>query len=196
MFITFEGIEGCGKTTLSKRLVQALQERGIPVQWTREPGGEMTAQAIRDILLHSEELDACTETFLFLADRSQHTRTFLIPTLEKGEWVVCDRFTDSTIAYQGYGRGLDVALLRDLNQIATRGLKPHRTFLIDLPVETALKRAANVTRFELENVEFHERIRQGFLSEAQREPDRFHVLDGTQPLKILQNQVLLMLNDE
>lgn len=188
-FITFEGIEGSGKTTLSQQLVQDLQAWGLAVRWTREPGGSATAEALREILL-SAEIDPYTEVFLFLADRSHHVRTLLLPTLEAGAWVVCDRFADSTIAYQGYGRGLDIEQVRAWNRIATQGLQPDLTFLIDLPVPLALRRIAKITRFDKESLAFHERVRAGFLQEAQREPERFHLLEGTQAVETLRQEIL------
>jgi dTMP kinase len=195
LFITFEGIEGSGKTTLSKGLTGSLLAQGIAAVWTREPGHEWDTpeqaklgQAIREILLHTPNLNIHTELFLFLADRSYHVQNFIRPHLSSGAWVLCDRYTDSTLAYQGYGRGLDIEKLREWNDTATGGLKPDITFLIDLPVEVALQRAAETTRFEQESFPFHEHIRQGFLAEAAREPQRFAVLDGTQSPLILQQQ--------
>lgn len=196
LFITFEGIEGSGKSTLSRFLVDRLQSKGIPAVWTREPGHAWDTpeqaklgHAIREILLHTPGLNVHTELFLFLADRSYHVQNFIRPRLDEGAWVVCDRYIDSTIAYQGFGRGLDVKNLREWNEAATNGLKPDITFLIDLPVETALCRASETTRFEQESIRFHERIRQGFLAEAAFEPERFVILDGTQPLEVLQAQI-------
>lgn len=187
LFITFEGIEGSGKSTLSRQLTRDLQAKGIPAAWTREPGHEWETpeqaklgQAIREILLHTPGLNARTELFLFLADRSYHVQNFIRPHLNAGISVICDRFIDSTIAYQGFGRGLNIEKLREWNLEATGGLQPDITFLIDLPVKIALSRASESTRFEQESLRFHETIRQGFLAEAEREPRRFVILDGTQ----------------
>jgi len=182
--ITFEGIEGAGKTTLAQHLAEWLHARGIPVRLTREPGGSTLGTHLRPTLLH-EPLDAWTELFLFLADRRQHTLQVILPALEQGIWVLCDRYADSTLVYQGYGRGLDTELIRRLNAIATDNLTPNLTVLIDLPVEDALARANAPNRFEAETRAFHERIRAGYLEVARAEPHRFLVLDGRQPLETL-----------
>lgn len=182
--ITFEGVEGAGKTTLAQHLADWLRAQGIPVQLTREPGGSMLGAHLRPILLH-EPLDAWAELFLFLADRRQHTLQVILPALEQGVWVLCDRYADSTLVYQGYGRGLDTELIRRLNAIATDNLTPDLTVLIDLPVEDALARANAPNRFEAETLAFHERIRAGYRQLAHAEPRRFLVLDGRQPLETL-----------
>jgi dTMP kinase len=182
--ITFEGIEGAGKTTLAQHLAEWLHAQGIPVRLTREPGGSTLGTHLRPILLH-EPLDAWTELFLFLADRRQHTLQVILPAREQGFWVLCDRYADSTLIYQGYGRGLDIALIRRLNALATNNLTPDLTVLIDLPVEDALARANAPNRFEAETRAFHERIREGYLELARAEPSRFLVLDGRQPLETL-----------
>jgi dTMP kinase len=182
--ITFEGIEGAGKTTLAQHLAEWLHAQGIPVRLTREPGGSTLGTHLRPILLH-EPLDAWTELFLFLADRRQHTLQVILPAREQGFWVLCDRYADSTLVYQGYGRGLDIALIRRLNALATNNLTPDLTVLIDLPVEDALARANAPNRFEAETRAFHERIREGYLELARAEPSRFLVLDGRQPLETL-----------
>ena len=182
--ITFEGVEGAGKTTLAQHLADWLRAQGIPVQLTREPGGSTLGAHLRPILLH-EPLDAWAELFLFLADRRQHTLQVILPALEKGVWVLCDRYADSTLVYQGYGRGLDIALIRRLNALATNDLTPDLTVLIDLPVEDALARANAPNRFEAETRAFHTRIREGYLEVARAEPHRYFVLDGRQPLDSL-----------
>jgi dTMP kinase len=183
-FITFEGIEGAGKTTLAHHLADWLQAQGMSVRLTREPGGSALGAHLRPILLN-EPLDAWTELFLFLADRRQHTLQLILPALEQGAWVLCDRYADSTLVYQGYGRGLDIALIRRLNAIATSDLTPDLTVLIDLPVEDALARANAPNRFEAETRAFHTRIREGYLEVARAEPHRYFVLDGRQPLDSL-----------
>lgn len=183
-FITFEGVEGAGKTTLAQHLAHWLQAQGIPVLLTREPGGSALGKHLRTILLH-EPLDAWAELFLFLADRRQHTLQVILPALEQGTWVLCDRYADSTLVYQGYGRGLDKDLIRRLNTLATANLTPDLTVLIDLPVEDALARANAPNRFEAETLAFHTRVREGYLEIAQAEPHRFVVLDGREPLKRL-----------
>ena len=183
-FITFEGIEGAGKTTLAHHLADWLQAQGMSVRLTREPGGSALGAHLRPILLN-EPLDAWTELFLFLADRRQHTLQLILPALEQGTWVLCDRYADSTLVYQGYGRGLDIALIRRLNALATGDLTPDLTVLIDLPVEDALARANAPNRFEAETRAFHTRIREGYLEVARAEPHRYFVLDGRQPLDSL-----------
>ena len=183
-FITFEGIEGAGKTTLAHHLADWLQAQGMSVRLTREPGGSALGTHLRPILLN-EPLDAWTELFLFLADRRQHTLQIILPALEQGTWVLCDRYADSTLVYQGYGRGLDIALIRRLNALATNDLTPDLTVLIDLPVEDALARANAPNRFEAETRAFHTRIREGYLEVARAEPHRYFVLDGRQPLDSL-----------
>jgi dTMP kinase len=183
--ITFEGVEGAGKTTLAQHLADWLRAQGVSVRLTREPGGSPLGEHLRPLLLH-EPLDAWAELFLFLADRRQHTLQVILPVLEQGAWVLCDRYADSTLVYQGYGRGLDIALIRRLNALATGDLTPDLTVLIDLPVEDALARANAPNRFEAETLAFHTRIRAGYLELARAEPRRFLVLDGLQPLEALQ----------
>ena len=183
--ITFEGVEGAGKTTLAQHLADWLRAQGVSVRLTREPGGSPLGKHLRPLLLH-EPLDAWAELFLFLADRRQHTLQVILPALEQGAWVLCDRYADSTLVYQGYGRGLDIALIRRLNALATGDLTPDLTVLIDLPVEDALARADAPNRFEAETLAFHTRIREGYLQLARAEPRRFLVLDGLQPLEALQ----------
>ncbi|MCS7208249.1 MAG: dTMP kinase [Fimbriimonadales bacterium] len=187
-FIVFEGIEGAGKTTLAHRLTDWLHARGVPVLLTREPGGSELGRQLRPVLLH-QPLDAYTELFLFLADRRQHTQQVILPALTRGTWVLCDRYADSTLVYQGYGRGLDIELIRQLNTLATDGLVPDLTVLIDLPVAEALTRADAPNRFEAETLEFHQRIREGYLHEAQRAPERYLILNGLEPLETLQAQL-------
>lgn len=187
-FITFEGIEGAGKTTLAQHVAQWLQAQGVPVLLTREPGGSPMGASLRSVLLHAT-IDPYTELFLFLADRREHTLRVILPALQAGTWVLCDRYADSTLVYQGYGRGLDLALIRQLNAIATGGLTPDLTVLIDLPVELALARANTPNRFEAESRAFHQRIREGYLQEAARAPERFLILDGQAPLAQLLEQV-------
>jgi len=176
-FITFEGVEGAGKTTLARRLVEWLSAQGVPVMLTREPGGSELGKHLRPLILH-QPLDAYAELFLLLADRRQHTLQVIEPALQQGTWVVSDRYADSTLVYQGYGRGLSLELVRQLNAIATNGLQPDLTVLIDLPVEDALARANDPNRFEAEAIEFHQRIRAGYLQEAAIAPERYAILDG------------------
>jgi dTMP kinase len=148
---------------------------------TREPGGTELGNALRRHLLHSPELDLVTETLLFLADRRAHCESVIKPALARGEWVISDRFSDSTIAYQGYGRGLKVSFLRKLNEWVTGGLVPDRTFLLDLKPEIGLARLTERDRIDRETLAFHRRVRQGFLRESRRDPERWCVLDASLP---------------
>ena len=185
--ITFEGVEGGGKSTQAKRLAERLRAEGIEVLTTREPGGTPTGEVIRDLLQHNlggEPLCDAAEALLFCASRAQICRNVLGPALAAGTWVVLDRFTDSTLAYQGYGRGFDLATLRAMNDFATGDVKPALTVLIDIPVELGLSRVlarSNGARDRIESapLEFHKRLQAGYLEMAKREPERFIVLDGT-----------------
>ena len=186
-FISFEGPEGGGKSTQARRLADRLRrERGVEVRFTREPGGTPTGELIRNILQHDaagEPLCAASEVLLFCASRAQLCHDVLGPALERGEWIVCDRFTDSTLAYQGYGRGFDVATLRAFNAFATGLVTPHLTILLDVPAEAGLERVLRRTpdgardRIERETLDFHRRLREGYLAIARAEPDRFAVLN-------------------
>ena len=201
MFVTVEGVEGAGKSTLLNLLARELERRGNAFLRTREPGGCGLGASLRPLLLDvSSRLDSRAELFLFLADRAQHVAETIRPALERGEWVLCDRYADSTIAYQGYGRGMDIDRLQTLNDYATKGLWPDRTLLLDLPVETGLDRArtrngreglsASEGRFEAEEKAFHQRIREGFLDRAARWPERFQILDATLAPQQLLGQAL------
>ncbi len=190
LFITLEGVEGSGKTTQAAVLADALRARGLVVTVTREPGGTRVGQAIRAIFLDAAfALEPAAELLLVLADRAQHVREQLRPALAAGQIVVCDRYSDSTTAYQGYGRGLDHQLLRELNQLASDALKPDLTLVLDCPAELGLARTharqkeggGAVDRFEGERLEFHRRVREGFLAVAREEPARVLVLDASRP---------------
>lgn len=180
-FISIEGLDGAGKTSLAQGLAQWLRSRGCDVLVTREPGDGPIGPKIRDILLHGENIDPWTEVFLFLADRRQHCEEVIRPSLEHGTWVVCDRFTDSTVVYQGYGRDLPVEQLRKMNNFATSGLEPDLVLLLDLPIEIALERVSDKNRLDAESAQFHQLIREGFAIEARRNPNRWAVLDATLP---------------
>ncbi len=178
-FLTFEGVEGAGKTTQAAMLAEYLRRRGIPVMVVREPGGTEGGEAVRAILLQERlQWTATAELLLFLAARAQLTETVVRPALEVGTWVICDRYADSSVAYQGYGRGLGPEAVRNANRLATGGLKPDATVLLDLPVRVGLERQYSRNRMEGEPVAFHERVREGYLQEAALEPDRCVVIDA------------------
>jgi dTMP kinase len=187
-FITFEGIDGCGKTTQLRLLAQRLREQGRAVVETVEPGGTEIGRQIRKILLdpaHSA-IQHRTELLLYFASRAQNVDEVIRPALASGQIVLCDRFTDSTLAYQGHGRGLDPSVILELDHIACRGLKPDVTVLIDIDPETSLARARrrnerfgqDESRIDDEHAEFHARVRNGYLALARREPGRFVLIDG------------------
>ncbi len=184
LFITFEGGEGCGKSVQAKALYERLCQEGIPAILTFEPGGTPLGDEICRILKWNEDLDITplAELLLFNASRSQLTDKVIKPNLEKGKVVICDRFTDSTIVYQGYGRGLDMEVIGTINDTATQRLHPDLTILLDLPVETGFTRKSNSLqdRFENEDATFHKRVRRGYLKLAAEEPKRFFVIDASQ----------------
>ena len=185
IFITFEGIEGSGKTTQLRRLALHLRNAGRAVMETREPGGTAAGIAIRQLLLGEAPvaLTPFAELLLYLADRAQHVAERIRPALEAGQVVLCDRFSDSTIAYQGFARGLDLATVRQLDTHARGGLLPDVTFLLDLDVAQGLRRAraraAAADRFETAPVDFHDRVRQGLLRLAADYPLRFQIIDSS-----------------
>ena len=192
LFITFEGGDGCGKTTQIKLLDEYLQKKGYKTLLTREPGSKGLGIKLREILLNYDgEVSPVCESFLFLADRAQHVDCIIKPALEDGVVVLCDRHTDSTVAYQGYGRGLDLEQIHSLNKIATSGLKPDLTIVLDVDVETSQKRVgAEKDRMESAGIEFFERVRKGFLEIAKQEPERVKVVDSTQSIEEIHNQIL------
>lgn len=182
--IVFEGIEGCGKTTQLERSRQWLtQQLTIDIIPTREPGGTQLGAGIRQLLLHGEDgIHDRTELLLYAADRAQHVEGFLRPHLERGALILCDRYTDSTIAYQGYGRGLDFGLIDQLNQIATGGLQSDLTLWLDIEVEAGLERAqqrGKSDRIEQASLDFHHRVRKGFAALAERDVDRIVRIDAS-----------------
>ena len=186
-FLTLEGPEGAGKTVLAERLADALATEGADVLLTREPGGTHLGERLRDLLLgrDSPSIDPLVDAFLFNAARAQLVAEVIRPALAAGRVVVCARFADSTLAYQGFGAGVDIDALRELAAVATGGLMPDRTILLDLPAEAGLGRKApdDHTRFEVAfDLEFHRRVRAGFLEIARREPGRFAVVDAGRPI--------------
>jgi len=199
-FITFEGPEGSGKSTHIKQLSIFLAKQEINVVTTREPGGTILGEKIRNLIQHSSEGEAPVnraELLLFLASRAQHVQEFIQPALAAGSWVLCDRFYDSTMAYQGYGRGFDLKELKTLNDFAVNALKPDLTLLIDVSPGTSRSRLAsrhqggNTTpdRIEREQDDFHNRLRDGFLMLADAEQDRFHVVNAEQEQSIVEDDI-------
>jgi dTMP kinase len=192
MFITLEGIEGSGKTTQIDRLVEFLEDRGIDCFSTRQPGGTLIGQNIRSILLDpaNSALAPLTELLLYMADRAQHIHELIRPALKKGQTVVCDRYFDATLVYQGFARGLSIELIGQLHQLLFDDLKPDATLLLDLSPQVGLQRAwqqlnngqrsGDESRFEAEALAFHEKVRAGYLELARLEPDRFRIIDAAQ----------------
>lgn len=176
MFVTFEGPEGAGKSTALRAVAAELRDRGHKVLETREPGSGEVGKAIREILLHGGDLEPRAELLLFLADRAQHVARVVWPALERGEIVLCDRHADSTFVYQGVARGLAPEFVRAGNAFAAAGLVPDLTLLLDLPAEVGLSRLQNPDRMDALPLEFHQRVRQGFLDLAAAEPMRFRVV--------------------
>lgn len=191
LFITFEGADGCGKTTQIELLSNYLKTNGYDVVLTREPGGKGLGEKIREILLNYEGpvSDRC-ESFLFLADRAQNIDMIVNPAIDEGKIVLCDRHTDSSVAYQGYGRGLDIDRINKLNDIATNGRKPDLTFVFDIDVETSMKRIGKEKdRMESAGIDFHNRVRNGYLELAKNEPKRIVVIDASQSIENIHSAV-------
>jgi dTMP kinase len=191
LFITFEGVEGSGKTTQIQRLKKYLTQKGIPCKATREPGGCPIGEKVRKILLNPDhrEMVPLSELLLYEAARAQHVKEVIGPFLKKGGVILCDRFSDATIAYQGYGRKIDLRWIERLNHFSSRGIKPDVTFLLDCPSDVGLKRALKRNRtlkqekeerFEKEKIQFHQRVRKGYLALAKKEPHRVKVIDTRQ----------------
>lgn len=204
MFITFEGIEGSGKTTQIPFISDFLNKNKIKNISTYEPGDTIIGSDIRSILLNStNSLDPLTELLLYAADRAEHLEKLILPSLKKNICVICDRFTDSTIVYQGYGRGIDFKILDTINSIEPFNIKPDITFLLDLDPETGLNRtfkdvkngmrSADQMRFENEKIEFHHRIRKGYLKIAESDPKRIKIIDANQNINDVTEQILLHL---
>ena len=190
-FIVFEGGDGSGKSTQARSLLRRLRNRGIKVLRTREPGGTPLGQSLRRLLKSGEPMAPISELMLFEAARAQLVQQVIRPFLDQGGVVIADRFTSSTVAYQGYGRGLDRELIERLNREATGGLEPDLTVLLDLPAEAALRRKENqaVDTFEAAPPEFHQRVRKGYLAQAARTRHRWLVLDATEPKRELSKQI-------
>ena len=204
MFITFEGIEGCGKTTQVNLLVNYLKENNIPFIKTLEPGGTGIGQDIRKILLNSKNthLAPLTELILYAADRAQHVSEIIKPGLDQAKWVVCDRFFDATVAYQGFGRGMSIELIEYLNSHAADGVSPDLTILMDCPEDVGLKRALDRNkiqnledqgRFEKEKIEFHRKVRKGYLVLAEKYRKRFRIIDASRTVDEVKQDIYNLL---
>jgi dTMP kinase len=182
--IAFEGPEGAGKSTQLRRAADVLAQDGYRVTVTVEPGGTALGQRVRHLLLHDQQSTptALAELFLILADRAQHVRERIAPAIADGQIVLSDRFSGSTMAYQGYGRGLDLTMVTAADAWARQGIEPRLTVLLDCPADLGLRRARGDDRFHAEDLAFHERVRQGFLTLAAANPVRWHVIDTTQPV--------------
>ncbi len=207
MLITLEGIEGAGKTSQIQNIVALLEARGYECVTTREPGGTEIGLQIREVLLNPAniELDARAELMLYVADRIQHIQRVIRPQLKAGKVVLCDRFFDATLVYQGYARGLDKRLICDLHRLVCDDLKPDLTLLFDLKPETGLSRAwrqinsggrvGAESRFEQEKIDFHQKVRNGYLDVARSEPQRFRLVDAEQNQSQVFTAISLLLND-
>jgi len=193
IFLTFEGIEGSGKTTQAQRLFHTLKKMGYSVILTREPGGPPISEKIRKILLDlkNKRMTSLTEVFLYLASRTQHVEELILPALKIGKIVISDRFADASVAYQGAGRRIGEERVNKLNELATLGLKPDLTILIDLPPQEGLKRvrASRLDRIEKETLGFHRRVRQAYLNLARKEGERIKIVDGRLNRKELEKKI-------
>jgi len=191
-FITFEGIDGCGKSTQAKRLFEHLKRIGVPAKLTLEPGGTHIGSLIRNILLDPENkhMDYMTELFLYMADRSQHIKEVIAPCLNNGIWVISDRFYDATVAYQGFGRGIDKEFIEMLNKKVCQDIQPDITFLLDCPVKVAMERKSKNDRFDQEDLLFYQKVREGYLYIAEKYQKRVIVLDATRSIYEIEKVVL------
>ena len=199
-FITVEGIEGVGKSTVVQAITQYLQKQGISCCVTREPGGTPLAEDLRALLLahHQERIVPATEVLLMFAARAQHVANVITPALEAGQWVLSDRFTDASFAYLGGGRGLPVSIIVQLAQFSQSGCQPHRTILLTAPVDIALQRAkqrATLDRFESETVTFFERVQQAYLQRAMQDAERFRIIDASLPLETVLVEVHTVMDE-
>lgn len=199
-FITIEGGEGVGKSTNIACVEKFLQSRSIPFIKTREPGGTPLSEELRDILLapREEQVGEKTELLLMFAARAQHLQQVIIPALEQGTWVICDRFTDATFAYQGGGRGLSFSIIETLEELVQEGLQPDLTLLLDVDVKTGLARLDSrpaIDRFEREHQAFFEAVRAAYHQRAQKNPQRFRVVDASQSLEAVQQDIIAILSN-
>jgi dTMP kinase len=208
MFISVEGIEGSGKTTHAMHMVRFLIDNGHNCVITREPGGTRIGEKIRAILLDplSKDMDPLTELLLYTADRAQHINEYILPLLSEGKMVLCDRYYDATMAYQGFARGLNIGLIEKMHKLLFENLKPDITLLLDLPPEIGLERAwkqinngnriSKETRFEEERISFHKRVREGYLELARLEPERFRIIDASKDEHEVRVKIINILNVE
>jgi dTMP kinase len=208
MFISFEGIEGSGKTTQAKHTVRFLQDKGHDCVITREPGGTRIGEKIRAILLDplSKDMYPLTEFLLYTADRAQHIKEYILPLLSDGKIVLCDRYYDATMAYQGFARGLDIGLIEKIHKLLFENLKPDITLLLDLPPEIGLKRAwkqinngnriSQETRFEEERLSFHKKVRAGYLELSRLDPERFRIIDASKDEHEVREEIINILASE
>ncbi|MFQ5824257.1 MAG: dTMP kinase [bacterium] len=193
--ITFEGIDFAGKTVQANLLKERLMAEGLPILFLREPGGTEISEKVRKVLLDTKhnKMIAATEVLLYAAARAQLVAEMVIPHLKSGGIVICDRFYDSTTAYQGYARQLNLEFILSLNEFVTQGIKPNLTFLIDLEPEKALERknltGTIIDRLEQEDLKFHQRVREGYLNIARREPNRFIIISGDRPINLIQKEI-------
>ncbi len=196
LFITFEGADGCGKTTQIELLNKYLQEKGFKTLVTREPGAKGLGEKLREILLNFDgEVSPNCESFLFLADRAQHVDCVIKPALKDGVIVLCDRHTDSTVAYQGYGRQLDIEQIKKLNEIAVNGLKPDLTIVFDIDIETSMQRVGKTKdRMESAGMDFFNRVRNGYLAIAKEEPNRVKVINSADTIERIHEKVVEEVN--
>lgn len=198
LFITFEGADGCGKTTQIELIDEYFRGYKIPTLLTREPGSRGLGTKLREILLNYEgDVSSTCESFLFLADRAQHIDCIIKPALEAGKIVLCDRHIDSTMAYQGYGRGIELERIEYLNNIATGGMKPDLTIVFDVDVETSMARIGrNKDRMEAAGIEFFNRVRQGYLEIAKKEPDRVKVVNSSDTIENVHKKIVEIIKHE
>jgi dTMP kinase len=199
VLITFEGIEGCGKTTQIELLYDYLEKRGHKVIKTREPGGTPFGESLRNAFLHAKvKVYPLSELLVFMAMRAQHIDELILPALKEGAIVLCDRFTDASYAYQGYGRGIDLSVIETLNKLVTKEIKPDLTILLDCPVEKGLTRKAEsalMDRFEKEELSFHRKINNAYEKLAEENPERFFVIDGTLDIETIHQTIRKKVED-
>ncbi|MBA4417965.1 MAG: dTMP kinase [Syntrophus sp. (in: bacteria)] len=203
MLITFEGIEGCGKSTQVEILYEYLLSKGYGVIRTREPGGTMFGEVLRNALLQGDmNVSPLPELLVFMAMRAQHIEEVIMPALQDRKIVLCDRFTDATYAYQGYGRGIDLGIIENLNRLVTKGVRPHCTILLDVTVEVGLKRKARhatMDRIEKEALSFHEKIKKAYEKLSQDDPGRFFIIDGNSSPEsigdVIRERVITLMKD-